>query len=62
MEKEAFAVLASIEKSHWLASCADRFDLYTDHNNLIFIFDPLAVMPDIGQAALRKVLRWALRL
>lgn len=38
------------------------FDLYTDHNSLIFIFDPLAVMPDLGQEGKRKVLRWAVRL
>lgn len=36
--------------------------MYTDHNNLIFIFDPLAVLPDIGLAAVHKVLRWAVRL
>lgn len=62
VEKEAYAVLASIERSHWLAACPAGFDLYTDHNNLIFIFDPAAVMPDIGQGALRKVLRWAVRM
>lgn len=62
LEKEAFAVLATLERSHWLVSCSDGFDLYTDHNNLIFIFDPLAFIPDLGQAAMRKVLRWAVRL
>lgn len=62
LEKEAFAVVASIERSHWLASRSDGFNLFTDHNNLIFIFDPLSVMPDINEAATRKVLRWAVRL
>lgn len=62
LEKEAYAVLASVERSHWLAACPAGFDLFTDHNNLIFIFDPMAVMPDIGQGALRKVLRWAVRM
>lgn len=38
------------------------FDLYTDHNNLIFIFDPLSLMPDLSLSSVRKVLRWAVRL
>lgn len=62
VEKEAYAVMASVDRAHWLASCTDGFDLFTDHNNLIFIFDPIAVKPDINQAATRKVLRWAVRL
>lgn len=62
LEKEEYAVLATLERSHWLAACPKGFDLFTDHNNLIFLFDPVAVKPDIGQAALRKVLRWAVRI
>lgn len=62
IEKEAFAVLATTERSHWLASTPAGFDLYTDHNNLVFIFDPCAVVPNINQATIRKVLRWAVRL
>lgn len=56
-EKESYAVLTSVEGSHWLAAFPAGFGLFTDHNNLIFIFDPAAVTPDIGQGALRKVLR-----
>lgn len=62
LEKEAYAKLATLERTHWIAATADGFDLYTDHNNLIFIFDPTAVVPDISQTTLRKVLRWAVRL
>lgn len=54
--------MASNEHPHCLASSADASDLFTDLNNLIFIFDPLAVMTDTGQATTRKVLRWAVRL
>lgn len=43
IEKEAFAVLASLQRLHWLAATPDGFDLYTEHNNLIFLFDPLSV-------------------
>lgn len=62
LEKEALAVMALIERSHWLVSCPDGFDLFTDHNNFTSIFDRIAVMPDIGQATTRKVLHWTVRL
>lgn len=62
LEKEACAVLATLTRLHWLASIPHGFDLYTDHNNLIFIFDPLSVVPDLSQNTVRKVLRWAIRL
>lgn len=54
--------MASIERSNWLASCCDGFDLITDHNNLIFIFDLLDIMPDICKATKLKMLRWSVRL
>lgn len=58
-EKEAFGIMSTLDKMHWLASSADSFELYTDHNNLIFLFDPTAYVPDLTQAAIRKVIRWA---
>lgn len=60
--KETFAVTPYTERSHWLTFSANSFALSTDYNNLCFIFDPLAAMPDIGQAIRCKVLRWAVRL
>ena len=62
LEKEAYAILASLERMHWLVSTPDGFDLYTDHNNIIFIFDPLALKPDLAQSSVKKVLRWAVRM
>ena len=62
IEKEAYAVLASLERLHWLAATPEGFDLYTDHENLIFLFDSLSVVPDLSQTSLRKVLSWAVRL
>lgn len=62
LETEAFGIMASVEKVHWLASCPEGFDLFTDHNKLIFIFDPIVIMPDLSQRDLRKVLRWAVHL
>lgn len=40
-EKEAFAILSTMERMHWLVPTSSGFDLYTDHNNLIYIYDPL---------------------
>jgi len=59
LEKETYGVLATHEGMHWLTATPQGFDLFTDHNNLIFIFDPLAVVPDLSQTTIRKVLRWA---
>ena len=54
MENEAFSVMATIERLHRLASTTDGFDLYPDHNNIVFIFDPLSLVPDLSQAAVQK--------
>lgn len=54
--------MATLEKCHWLAATPSGFDLYTDHNNLIFLFDPLSVVPDLSLTTLLKVFRWAVRL
>eukprot|EP00178_Gracilaria_changii_P000257 TRINITY_DN1027_c0_g1_i1.p2 TRINITY_DN1027_c0_g1~~TRINITY_DN1027_c0_g1_i1.p2 ORF type:complete len:1106 (+),score=114.18 TRINITY_DN1027_c0_g1_i1:5972-9289(+) len=62
LEKEAFAIMATVDRMHWLAATAAGFDLFTDHNNLIFLFDPLSLVPDLSQSSTRKVLRWAVRL
>lgn len=65
MENEDFSVLASLQRSHWLDwldSGQNGFDLYTDHNDLIFILYPLKIIPDIEQGVVSKVLRWDVRL
>lgn len=61
MEKEAFVIMATLERMHWLLGTSFGFELYTDHNNLIFILDPLSSIPDLSQPSVRKVLRWALK-
>lgn len=59
-EKESYASVASIKRSRWLSRCPAGFDLYTNHNISIFIFDPTTILPGIGLGAPQKVLRWAL--
>ena len=62
IEKESFAIIASVKRLHWLLAPPEGFDIYTDHNNLIFIFDPLHVLPDLFQSSVKKVLRLAVML
>eukprot|EP00171_Calliarthron_tuberculosum_P023402 IDg23402t1 len=46
----------------WVLADRQAFNIYTDYNNLIFIFDSLAVLRDISISSLKKVPRWAVRL
>lgn len=55
-------MMATLERVHYMAAMPDRFDLYTDHSNLVFIFDSLSIVSDLGKTSARKVLRWAVRL
>lgn len=47
LKKESYAVLTTLKRMHWIVANSDGFDLYTDHNNLIFLFDPLSVVSDL---------------
>lgn len=47
---------------HWLASWPEGFDILTHQNHFVFIFDLLALVPDLTLAFTRKVIRWAVRL
>lgn len=59
LEKEAFAILASLHRMHWLVATPEGFDICTDNHNIIFIFDPLSLMPHLSQSSIKKVMRWA---
>lgn len=54
--------MAAVKQIHYLAAIPECFELFAYHKNLIFIFDPLAIDPDLGKAAVRKFLRWAAHL
>lgn len=47
---------------HWLLYTTSGFDLFTDHNNLIFLFDTTSVTANLSAETLHKVLHWAVRL
>lgn len=49
-----------MERLHWIAAPTAGFDLYTDENNLAFMFDPLSFILDMAQITVRKVLPLAM--
>lgn len=61
LEKEAFTIMSTVVRMHWLFAIPDGFDLYNDRHNLIFPSDPTPVVPGLSQTLLCKVLRWAER-
>lgn len=54
--------MATVQRIHWVLATNDGLYLFTDHKNLIFLFDPLAVVTDLSQSSLRKVLRWEVQI
>ena len=48
MEKELYAFMATLERTNWFPAVPKGFDLYTDQNNLIYIFDATSVVSDIS--------------
>ncbi len=55
LEEEAFAILATAEKMQWILATAQGFVLFTYHKNLIFMFDPLSVQPDLSTSSGKEV-------
>lgn len=62
LEKEDYAVMAMLDRMHWMVADPRGFDLHTDHNNLISLFDPTYVVMDLSQTTVRRVLRWDARI
>lgn len=61
VEKEAFSVVESmIRLDHYTA--AGEVSLYTDHANLVYIFDPYGSNPEMSRHTANKLMRWTLKL
>lgn len=52
----------TLDRICWLLATIDDFELFMDHNNVIFLFGSTSIIADISQGTLPKVLRWAVRL
>ena len=61
-EQEAYAVFQTFERMDYMFACEDNIHIYTDHRNLLFVFDPLSLKPSLGRHVVNKVYRWALYL
>lgn len=61
-EKEAFAIVECISRLDYIVLRPEGFFLFTDHKNLVFIFDPVSVNARIQKHVANKIERWALLL
>jgi RNase H-like domain found in reverse transcriptase len=62
IEKEAFAIIASCDRLDWLLQRSDGFFLFTDHHNLLYVFNPNGHPGSQSAHSAAKLIRWALRL
>ena len=58
-EKEAFAIVNAMSRLDYL-TCCGLTNIYTDHRNLVFIFDPQRQQPTMPAYLVSKIQRWAL--
>lgn len=54
--------MKTVSKMYWLLVCGHGSVLYTDCNNLVFLFDPISFSADLLQTTLQKVLRLTVKL
>lgn len=59
---EVFSLIAAINKLHCILACPISYDLFTDHNILLYLFDPLTFVPDLTKVTMRKVSPWAVHI
>lgn len=62
IEKEAFAIVEATRRLEYLLMRPGGFHLYTDHRNLVYIFNPLGTDGAMARYQADKVQRWALSL
>jgi RNase H-like domain found in reverse transcriptase len=46
----------------WLLLRPEGFSLFTDHNNLVYVFNPYGLNASIATHTAAKLIRWALKL
>lgn len=59
-EREAFTVVHAFKTLDYLLTCDATTWLFTDHRNILFAFNPVAMDPSLGRHKVLKVVRWAL--
>lgn len=61
-EREDFAVVQAFRKLDYLLACDTTTRVFSDHRNLLFAFNIVAMKPSLGSHKVLKVVRWALYL
>ncbi|OWZ04351.1 hypothetical protein PHMEG_00023761 [Phytophthora megakarya] len=62
IDKEAFAIVISCKRLMYLLLRPRGFRIFTDHRNLQYVFDPLAVNSSLGRHQVDRLQRWAMTL
>ncbi|KAE9067004.1 hypothetical protein PF007_g28235 [Phytophthora fragariae] len=62
IEKEAFAIVESTRRLEYLLLRPKGFRLYTDHRNLVYIFNPYGVDSTMARYQADKLQRWSISL
>ena len=60
-EKEGFAVVEGMRKVNYIVS-GRTVSIFTDHANLVYMYDPYGRNPGIAAHTASKLMRWALKL
>lgn len=59
MEKEAFALVETCKRLDYLLLREKGFRIYTDHRNLVYIFDPRSTDANMARYQADKLQRWS---
>jgi hypothetical protein len=62
IEKEAFALIRALTATDYFCQTEKGVVIYTDHRNLVYLFDPMGAEPGMHRHTAAKLLRWGARL
>ncbi len=62
IEKEAFALVETVKRADYMLHRSGGFQLFTDHKNLRYIFNPASVISKVPKYTADKLQRWSLLL
>lgn len=60
-EKEGYAIVEAMCRMDYLTAVSET-SIYTDHANLIYIYDPYGQHPGVARHTANKLMRWSLKL
>ncbi len=60
-EKEGFAIVEAMCRMDYIVS-GHVISIFTDHANLVYLFDPYGRHPGISRHTASKLMRWAIKL